>query len=195
MPYRIYVSIILTITMLQVVKDVQISDVCPFLHVEPSLDPLNSLHQRFRLSDAVMNPGVRSAMCPLPIYPAPSSHTFTRTLISNVFGGSVRALVSAPAAHRVKSGNTLNFCCRPKWAPWGPRIPGETGFIFVDPIGPEAGNLPNPGPNGLTVFYRVRQSEWLYLGQYRGSIIEPLSGAEWATIPEKVLLRIYPLNI
>lgn len=103
-------------------------------------------------------------------------------------------MISTPAAHKVKSGNIMSFFYLPDWNPSGPKAPCESGYIYIDPIGPVAGKVPNPGPNGLTVFYRVDLSpaRWLYMGQYKVLKFNPMSGAEWATLPEKVLLRIHP---
>lgn len=98
-------------------------------------------------------------------------------------------MISWPADKKVNRGNTINFCHNTDWNPWGPRSPGAVGIVFIDAIGTAVTKVPNPGPNGLTVFYRVDSNEWMYLGQYRAERIEPLSGAEWATLPKKVLLH------
>lgn len=97
-------------------------------------------------------------------------------------------MISRPADDKVNRGNTINFCYNMDWNPWGPRSPGGVGIVFIDAIGTTVMKVPNPGPNGLTVFCRVDSNQWMYLGQYRAERMEPLSGAEWATLPKEVLL-------
>ncbi|KAF8323014.1 hypothetical protein DL93DRAFT_2070432 [Clavulina sp. PMI_390] len=45
--------------------------------------------------------------------------------------------------------------------------------------------MPNSG-NGMTLFSFASPNNWRYMGQYRARRFEPLSGAEWKTLPYSV---------
>lgn len=129
----------------------------------------------------------RLAHCtPNQTVPGTSPLTFPRARISAVFGGSPQPFISPVGKDRpIVNDNSVNICYQEKWNPWCPRHTGEHGIIFRSPEG-LVPPIPNPEPNGVTLFRATKSAKWLYIGQYRTYRVDPISGAEWKTLPEWV---------
>jgi hypothetical protein len=81
------------------------------------------------------------------------------------------------------------FAARLDWNPFLPHVPCAPGLFFRAPgsttaIGNKAEELVDGVPSPRTAFVRLDTNKWLYVGEYRVKLSEPLS--EWLELDPKV---------
>lgn len=121
----------------------------------------------------------------LELIPGVHDRPVTRPFISKMYGGSSQATFSTISDDKRKErGHDYHgfLCPMASWNPYQPQIPGQPGLFFY--LGEDKWDVQWP------VFVSAQPNEWLYVGDYEGHHVEPLTAAEWHTQSAEVRFRI-----
>jgi hypothetical protein len=119
------------------------------------------------------------------ISPADILHTFSRTSFSTTFGSNPQRMESrwrrTPKANVDMKDSGQDYIIAPTldWNPYLPHSPCAPGLLFREP-GARQDTAPeflNGRPEYNTVFVRLGEGRWLYVGEYLVKLAAPLT--EW----------------
>jgi hypothetical protein len=110
----------------------------------------------------------------------------TWKFLSQMYGGNSRSVIARIGkSTREKHGHDLQamFFANPATKPYAPSAIGQSGLI-LHMNGMEFADRTHP------LFFRVRESRWVYAGHYFALAAQPLTVAEWTEIDPEVRLRM-----
>ncbi|TFK41039.1 hypothetical protein BDQ12DRAFT_733378 [Crucibulum laeve] len=117
---------------------------------------------------------------------------FSRDLLASTLGGSIQPLIVRLSDSQTALARSLNIsgylCPGMELNPWCPSAPGQHGYLFVGLgreketfIVPEVLNIFGGSKNTL-----MKKCDYMYLGFYKVTRVDPLSVKEWDEIPEGI---------
>ncbi|KAG0708985.1 hypothetical protein DFH29DRAFT_890000 [Suillus ampliporus] len=122
----------------------------------------------------------------IPDLPDDGSTCFSRPFLSLHLGGGSQSLTVKIGGQRTLSRkfDITSYLCPNLWEnPWCPTRPGMAGYMFVG-LGDEIHRFVRPEVHEL--FVGVARTNYKLMGRYQAHRVEPLTVAEWQTLPEKV---------
>ncbi|KAG9025602.1 hypothetical protein FRB95_009965 [Tulasnella sp. JGI-2019a] len=114
---------------------------------------------------------------PITLVPGTHDRTITRRFLSMRYDGSSQDTfpkigLERQAAMASRGIVYTEFLCPlPSWNPYVPLTPGARGLFFF--VGDRDWSIERP------LFVALGRSEWLYIGNYKGSPAESLTAEEW----------------
>lgn len=104
----------------------------------------------------------------------------SRQVLSKAFGGNQQEYTGPWRIGR--PGNTKFTALLPEWNPHVPLVAGAPGMLYRAP-----GATQSDEPQSTII--RVKKStptRWLYIGEYRYTLMEPMTVEEWRSLSRKV---------
>ncbi|KAI0751824.1 hypothetical protein C8Q80DRAFT_1218424 [Daedaleopsis nitida] len=116
------------------------------------------------------------------------SVTVSRDQLSHRFGGNTMDTFPRPSARHIAAHGRANFMCiNLLWNPHGPQVPGHGGLFFEATMWPGDAWTANPKHMDVqTLFVRIAQGQWLYLGEYELQFSRSLTSERWRDLHESV---------
>ncbi|KAL4069572.1 hypothetical protein J3A83DRAFT_3586736 [Scleroderma citrinum] len=108
---------------------------------------------------------------------------FSRPFLSQHLGGGPQVLIVKIANPRPLSAQLGmdSYLCPNLWEnPWCPKSPGMSGYMFVG-LGAETTRFCTPETHHL--FVGVARGQYMLMGLYEATRVEPLTTEEWKALP------------